>query len=145
MLTNNKVLTPVLTVILLAVGFFQTSISDGVFTDVEKWQLAALVVGAFITYIAPLSTGPWPGIFKVGGAVVGAVLATIIGFVNTGTVFDTNTITIVILAALNAFAAQTGTDARVDDQKAIQADPNLLNEVGAAVDPKAAEVARQTV
>lgn len=142
---SSKYLTPVLTIAILALGFFQASISDGIFTDLEKWQLASLLVGAIVTYIAPLTTGKWPAIFKVGGAVIGAVLAAIITAVTEGSVFDANLLTIVVLAGLNALAAQTGTDQRVDAAKEALAAPNVSNAVPEAVDPVASEVAKNAV
>lgn len=138
---NNKYLTAILTIVLLAVGFFQTSISDGDFTALEKWQFAALLVGAVVTYIGKVVSGPWPGILKVGGAVLGAALAAIITAVGTGSLFDTNLYTIVILAALNAFAAQIGVDARVTDAKAALADPTITTKEVVAKDSGAAEAA----
>jgi hypothetical protein len=142
---SSKYLTPVLTIAILALGFFQASISDGLFTDLEKWQLASLLVGAVVTYIAPLTTGKWPAIFKVGGAVIGAVLAAIITAVTEGSVFDANLLTIVVLAGLNALAAQTGSDQRVDAAKEALAAPNIANAVPAAVDPVATEVAEKDI
>ena len=141
----NKYLTPILTIILIALGSFQAAISDGMFADVEKWQLAALTLGAIVTYAAPLTTGRWPAVFKVGGAVIGAAIATIIGFVEVGTIFDMNTITIVVLAALNALAAQTGADARVDEAAAGLADPGVPNAVVTANDPVAAQAAAHRI
>lgn len=138
---NTRVLTPILTVVLLAVGFFQTSISDGEFTTLEKWQLAALFVGAGVTYWSPLVNTRWKNILKVGGAVIGAVLAAIITAVMTGSVFDTNMYTILVLAALNAFAAQIGGDERVTTSKELLADPTITTQEAVAADPKAAEIA----
>ena len=139
--TNNKYLTAILTVVLLAVGFFQTSISDGEFTPLEKWQFAALLVGAVVTYVGKILPGPWPGLLKVGGAVIGAALAAIITAVGTGSVFDANLYTIVILAALNAFAAQIGVDARVTDAKTALADPTITTQEVVAKDSTAAAAA----
>jgi hypothetical protein len=138
---NSKYLTPILTIVLLAVGFFQTSISDGEFTNLEKWQLAALFVGAVVTYIGKILPGPWPSALKIGGAVIGAALAAIITAVQTGSVFDTNMFTIIILAALNAFAAQIGVDARVTDSKALLADPLVTHEEAVAADSTAVTAA----
>jgi len=142
---SSKYLTPLLTIAILALGFFQASISYAVFTDLEKWQLASLLVGAIVTYIAPLTSGKWPAIFKVGGAVVGAVLAAIITGVTEGSVFDANLLTIIVLAGLNALAAQTGTDSRVDAAKEALAAPNVPNSVPEVVDPAATEAARNAV
>jgi hypothetical protein len=144
---DTKYLTPVLTIVLIAVGFFQTSISDGEFTTLEKWQLAALFIGAVVTYISRIVPGPWPGILKVAGAVLGAALAVIITAVQTGSVFDTNLFTIIILAALNAFAAQVGADARVTEAKVDLADPTITRAEAVAHDSKAvaAAVARGAV
>lgn len=138
---NNRILTPILTVVILSVGFFQTSISDGDFTTLEKWQFAALFVGAMVTYIAKILPGSWPGILKVAGAVIGAALAAIITAVMTGSVFDTNLFTIVVLAALNAFAAQIGVDARVNEAKTLFADPKVTSREVVAHDSTAAAAA----
>lgn len=135
---NNKFLTPIITIALLVVGFFQTSISDGEFTYLEKWQVAALFVGAVVTYFTPIVKGPWPGVLKVAGAVIGAALAAIITAVQTGSVFDTNLLTIIFLAGLNAFAAQTGTDARLVEAKAELANPAVPISQTMAADPGAA-------
>ncbi|WNN95021.1 hypothetical protein SEA_MAGRITTE_44 [Microbacterium phage Magritte] len=142
---SSKYLTPVLTIAIIALGFFQASNSDGVFTDLEKWQLASLLVGAIVTYYAPLATGKWVAIFKVGGAVVGAVLAAIITGVTEGSLFDVNLITVIVLAGLNALAAQVGSDQRVDAAKEALAAPNVSNAVPEAVDPVATEVAKNAV
>ena len=138
---DNRVLTPILTVVLLSVGFFQVSISDCEFTTLEKWQLAALFVGAVVTYIGKILPGPWPGLLKVAGAVIGAALAAIITWVISGTAFDTNMFTIIILAALNAFAAQIGVDARVTDAKVALADPIVTHEEAVAADKTAVAAA----
>lgn len=142
---SSKYLTPLLTIAILALGFFQASVSDGDFTILEKWQLAALLVGAIVTYIAPLTTGKWPAIFKVGGAVIGAVLAAIITAVTEGTVMDASLITVIVLAGLNALAAQTGTDSRVDAAKEALAAPNVANNVPETVDPVATQVAANSL
>lgn len=142
---SSKYLTPVLTIAILALGFFQASVSDGTFSLLEQWQLAALLVGAIVTYIAPLTTGKWPAIFKVGGAVVGAVLAAIITGIMEGSVFDVNLVTIIVLAGLNALAAQTGADQRVDAAKEALAAPDVANTVPEAVDPVATEAAKNAV
>lgn len=140
---NNKFITPLVTIAILVVGFIQVANSDNDFTTLEKVQLLALIVGAVVTYFAPLTKGRWPGIFKVGGAVIGAALAVIITALMEGTVIDSNLLIVVILAALNAFAAQTGTDARIDAQKEVLVNPDLPTRAGAAIDPIAAKVAHQ--
>ena len=142
---SAKYLTPLLTIAILALGFFQASVSDGDFSALEKWQLAALLIGAIVTYIAPLTQGVWPAIFKVGGAVVGAILATIITAVTEGTVFDVSLITIIVLSGLNALAAQVGTDQRVDAARDAIASPNVSDAVPETVDPQAVAIVRKNV
>ena len=97
------------------------------------------VVGAIVTYFAPVLSGAWPAALKVAGAVIGAAIAALIPLI--GGVWDASAVTIVVLAALNAFAAQTGTDARVDSAKAALVSPAVPDAAATAVDPVATKVA----
>lgn len=135
---SAKYLTPVLTIVLIGLGAFQATLADGV-TAQEAWQLTALIVGAVVTYFAPVLPGAWPAALKVAGAVVGAAIAALIPLL--GGVWDASAITIVVLAALNAFAAQTGTDARVDSAKAALVNPAVPDDAAKAVDPAATKIA----
>lgn len=135
---SNKYLTPILTIVLIGLGAFQASLADG-FTKQEAFMLAALVIGAIVTYFAPVLQGKWPAILKVAGAVLGAAIAALIPFLD-GT-WDASAITIVVLAALNALAAQTGTDARVDAAKEALVNPTTPNSTPTAIDPSATKAA----
>lgn len=136
---STKYLTPVLTIVLIGLGAFQAALADGI-TAQEAWQLVALIVGAIVTYYAPVLSGAWPAALKVAGAVIGAAIAALIPLL--GGVWDASAITIVVLAALNAFAAQTGTDARVDSAKAALVSPTVPDSTPAAIDAPATQAAK---
>lgn len=146
--TNSKYLTPILQIVILGVASLQTSLVGG-FTLVEGLSLAALLIGAFVTYRAKLTTGSWPAIIKVAGAVVGAVLVAIIavldGTVFGGAGFNAETVTYIVYAGLQALASEAGVDARVDAAKKGLADPNTSDQSVFVMDPDAYLVADKIV
>lgn len=144
MLISNKLVTPLITIALIVLGYYQLASSDSDGMSLLDWvQLGSVFVGAVVTYAVKIVPGKWPAILKVAGAVIGAVLATIGTAIVAGTVVDTNLLAVILISALNAFAAQTGTDARVDTVKAAIADPDVNTQAAILADPSAAAVAKQ--
>lgn len=138
-----KYTTPLLTIALIVGAAFQTAIVGGI-TSVEAFQLGGLIVGAIVTYIAPLLKTGWAAGLKVGGAVLGAVLAAIIPVIDTvngGPGFNAETITMIAFAGLNALAAQFGVDQRIDAVKEALTSPQTPNAPVEAVEPVAVESA----
>lgn len=134
----NKYLAGLLTVLVVGVTAFQAALSDG-FTETEAWQLSGLVLGAFVTVFVPLLKGSWSAGLKVGGAVLGAAIAAIVPFVTAG--WDESSITIVVLAILNALTVQLGVDVRLDSAKQALVDPRVDSDMAQAVDPVATQIA----
>ncbi len=130
----NKYLAGLLTVLVVLATAFQAALIDG-FTPTEAWQLVGLFVGVFVTVFVPLLKTGWAGALKVGGAVLGAIIAAIVPFV-TGA-WDMSAVTVVILAGLNALATQLGVNVRVDSARAIVADPAQDTNALRAIDAKA--------
>lgn len=144
MVISNKLVTPLVTIALIVLGYYQLTSADADGMSLLDWvQLASVFVGAVVTYSTSIVPGKWPAIFKVGGAVIGAILATISTAIIAGTVVDTNLLAVILISALNAFAAQTGTDARVDTVKAAIADPDVNTQAAILADPSAAVVAKE--
>lgn len=136
-MTANKYTTALLQFVLVLITAVQAALTGGLDT-VEMWQLVALGVAAVGTYFLPLVQGPWAGALKVGVAVVGAAIAAVIPLVNG--VWTGETFIIVLLAALNALAAQIGVSVRIDDVKAQLANPAVSDAVVYAADRPAAKV-----
>lgn len=143
MIISNKLVTPLITIALIVLGYYQLASSDGQMTPLDWVQLGSVLVGAIVTYMVRIVPGKWPAVLKVAGAVIGAILATIATAIIEGTVVNTNLLAVILISALNAFAAQTGTDARVDTVKAAIADPDVNTQAAILADPSAAAVAKQ--
>lgn len=123
----NKYMVGLLQFLIISVTALQAAVAGGI--DVTAaWQLAGLVVGAFVSIFVPLLEGPWAGGLKVGGAVVGAVIAAIVPFATGG--WDANALVIVVLAALNALATQLGVSIRLDSVKEKLAPSIVVQEMG---------------
>lgn len=136
---SSKYLTPLLTIGVIIGAAFQTAIVGGI-TTVESLQLLGLFVGAVVTYLVPILKSGWAAAGKVGGAVLGAVIAAAIpvfDLANGGTGFTAETITMIAFAGLSALAAQFGVDQRLDAVKEALASPAVPNAVPEAVDPAA--------
>jgi hypothetical protein len=139
---TSKYLTPLLTIGVIVGAAFQTAIVGGV-TTVEALQLLGLLVGAFVTYLVPVLSKGWAAAGKVGGAVLGAVLAAavpVFDYANGGVGFNAETITMIGFAGLSALAAQFGVDQRLTEVKAALADPDTSDRVPQAADPDAVKV-----
>lgn len=136
-MTTNKYTAALLQFVLILVTAFQAAISNGL-TTTEAWQLVALGIAAVGTYFLPLVTGPWAGALKVGIAVLGAVVAAIIPLVLGQ--WTAETFIIVMLAGLNALAAQIGVSARMDSVTAMLVDPDKSSGAIFAVDPPASRI-----
>lgn len=136
-MTANKYTAAMLQFILVLVTALQASLSGGLDT-VEIWQLVALAVASVGTFFLPLVAGPWAGALKTGVAVLGAIVAAIIPLVNG--VWSSEASIIVVLAALNALAAQIGVSVRLDEVKAQLAAPEVSNVIPLTVDPKAVAI-----
>lgn len=134
----NKYATALLQFVLVLVLAVQASMSEGIST-VEAWQLGAVAIANVGTYFVPLLSSGWIGAGKTGVAILGAIVAAIIPLVNNA--WTAETITIVILAGLNALAAQAGVGIRVDSSKAQLAAPEVADVVPVTVDVDAVKAA----
>lgn len=76
-------------------------------------QLGILAVGAIVTYLSPLLSTAWAGGLKTGAAVIAAILTGVIPFLTQGYI-EPIQILVVVLAALNALAVETGVNLRLD-------------------------------
>ena len=130
----NKYLAGLLSVALISLTALQASVADG-FTVTEAWQLAGLVLGAFVTTLVPLLKNKWAAGLKVGGAVLGAAVAALVPFVTSG--WDAAALSTIVLAVLNTLAVQLGVSVRVDSAKQAIADTTTSNAVPVKVDPAA--------
>ncbi|QNJ55972.1 membrane protein [Microbacterium phage Rasputia] len=133
----NKYLAGLLTVLVVALTAFQAALSDG-FTLTEGWQIAGLVVAAFVTVFVKLVDSNWAAMLKVSGSVLGAAIAAIVPFLTGG--WDASAVTIVVLAVLNTLVTQLGVDIRLDSIKSVLEDPQKSNQLAFAVDPAAAAI-----
>lgn len=136
-LALNKYATAILQFVLILVASVQAALTDGVST-VEVWQLAAIGVANVGTYFVPLLKTNWVGLGKTGVAVAGAIIAAIIPIALDA--WTTESFLLVVLAGLNALAAQAGVGIRVDSTAAQIADPTVANVVPETVDAAATEV-----
>jgi hypothetical protein len=94
-------------------------------------QLGLLFLGGVVTYIVPLMSGPWAGVFKVGIGVVAAALAAIVPLL-TGTSWTLQNTLIVVLAVVNALATQLGVAIRkdpIDAGTAVPGVPSVITNV----------------
>lgn len=135
----NKYMVALLQVLLLFVAALQAALTDGLITPTEYWQLAGLFVGAVVTYYARILEQGWAAALKVGGAVLGALIAAVIPFLTSG--WTPEAAAIVALAVINALATQFGVDMRVDSSKEILADPAQSDVKVTEVDPTATAAA----
>jgi hypothetical protein len=134
----NKYLAGLLTVAVVFLTAFQAALADGL-SVVEAWQLAGLFVGAFVTTFVPILEKGWAAMLKVAGAVLGAAITAIVPLVMSE--WNASTITIVVLAVINALAVQLGVNVRVDSARSVIADPTKSMAAIEALDPKAVAAA----
>lgn len=141
-LIPSKYTTAILTLAIVVIAGFQSALVGGI-SEVEAFQFAALVVGAVVTYFAPLLISSWAAALKVLGAVAGAVLAAvppIIDTANGGQGFTPEAIVMLIFAGIMALAAQFGVDVRIDSTAKAIANPAVSNDEVYVIDPKAYDV-----
>jgi hypothetical protein len=100
----------IVSILLIAVQFVRASIGDG-FDNAETWQMVALVAAAFITFLVPLFSGKWAGLFKTGATLLGALATAIVPFALQGFITPEQ-ITTVALAVLTALGVEVGVQAR---------------------------------
>lgn len=101
---------------ILSIGLvvIQAFVAVTEFTPTAIIQLAIVAVGAIGTYLAPVVDGRWAGALKVGVAVVAAILSACVPLV-TGDVYTPQTIALVVLAGMQALAAEVGVGIRRAD------------------------------
>lgn len=135
-------LTPILQFLILVGGGLQVAVNDGAITEAEGWQFVVLTLGAIASFIVPLSRGKWPALLKVLVAAASGAAVLVVDLIAAGG-FEWNVSTglLVAVAALNALAAEVGTDARLASARAAVADPNVDNRVVALADAPAYNVA----
>lgn len=134
---NSKLVTPLLLFGSLVLGALQVALQEGL-TVIEAWQFVALVIGGVVTYLVPLTGGRWPSILKVTAAVLTGIVAAALPLLEEGTfAWDSNTIIILALAAINAFSVAIGTSARLTSAATGVADPAVSNTAVQQADPDA--------
>lgn len=142
----SKYIVALVQVVTIVVTSLIAANADNTVSLVEVLQIAAIVVGAIITYWAKLLTNGWAAGLKFAGAVLGAAIAAAIPIVdvaNGGPGWTASAALIVLLAALNAALTAWGVDLRLDEVKAQLADPTVDNaKVRAADGPAYAVVMR---
>lgn len=74
-------------------------------------QLALIAAGAVGTFLVPLASGKWAGLFKTGVAVIAAILTAVLPLITQGHLTAANVAT-VILAGLSALATEIGVQIR---------------------------------
>jgi len=100
----------IVSILLIATQFVRASIGDG-FDNAETWQLVALVAAAVITFLVPLFSGKWAGLFKTGATLLGALAAAVIPFALQASITSEQILT-VALAVLTALGVEIGVQAR---------------------------------
>lgn len=129
-----KKYAPALLPIVIIVVTFLTSVGQRAITPGDLWQLAALVAGAVVTYLVPLSSGVWPGVLKTGAAIVAAAATAAVPLVTQGHLTYQNWL-IIVLAALSALATEIGVQvhkATVDAGTAIPGQVSSITNLAAA-------------
>lgn len=114
----NRYLAAILQIAIVVITGF-TVLPATAFVDAAAvWAtvvgLATLVVQAIATYLVPLTAGGWQAGLKVGVSVALAILGAIAQYVVAGH-FTPGIVALIVLAGLNALAAQVGVSARLDD------------------------------
>lgn len=133
-LISQKYAAALLPFLVLVITSFQTALSGGI-DVVESLQLGGILIGAAVTFIVPLVGGSWAGLLKVAGGVLGAVLAAAVPIALDA--WSPESITVLVLAGLNALAVQLGVSIRLDGVQNAVASPDVANEQVYRVDPKA--------
>jgi hypothetical protein len=115
-MTLKPFATALLQLALLAVGAF-VLIPEADYAKATTWlPFLALVVGGVISLFVPLAPIAWRGAFKTGAVVVLGVISTLIPIWIDGA-FPVSSIPVLILAALQAFATETGVQIRTYQPK----------------------------
>lgn len=136
----SKYVVALIQVVTIIVTSLIAANADNTVSLVEVLQIAAIVVGAIITYWAKLLEKGWAAGLKFAGAVLGAAIAAAIPIVdvaNGGPGWTASAALIVLLAALNAALTAWGVDLRLDEVKAQLADPSVDNAKVRAADAPA--------
>lgn len=85
-------------------------------TTQDLVQFGIILAGAIGTYLASVTTGRWPGLFKTGSAALAAILTLLVPYLANGASLSSITPTNWIVfgvAAANALATEIGVDMRV--------------------------------
>lgn len=115
-MTLKPFATALLQLGLLAVGAFVAIPADS-YASVTTWlPFIVLVLGGIGSLLVPLAPTGWRGIFKTGVVVVAGIISTLIPIWIDGS-FPVSSIPVLILAALQAFAAETGVQIRTYEPK----------------------------
>jgi hypothetical protein len=134
----NKYLAPVLQFVILVGAVVQTALADGLITGQESIQILAFAVAPAITFLVPLTSGPWPGILKTGlNAILGGLLVLLDILAAGGWQWSANLMILIGLAVINALAVELGVGVRTSEVKAALASPNVSNVVVVRSDPGA--------
>ena len=96
-------------------------------TTQDLVQFGIILAGAVGTFLASVSTGKWPGLFKTGSASVAAILTLLVPYLADGASLSSITPTnwmVFGVAAANALATEVGVDLRVTANR--KTEENLL-------------------
>jgi hypothetical protein len=111
-MTTNRYLSAILsTAIVLLTALTSIPANSWTLGNPLVAAFVALAASTIISYLVPLSSGKWPGIWKTGIAILAAIFAAVWPLLTTGS-FDWK---LIVLAALNALAQQLGVNVRIDD------------------------------
>jgi hypothetical protein len=134
----NKYLAPILQFILACAGTIQLFGLDNQFTALETWSLVAFMIAPALTYLVPLSGGPWPGLLKTGlNTALGGVLVIVSVLERGAFVWDFATLSLVGIAVMNALAVEIGVAVRLTQTAREVANPDVDNAVPARADTNA--------
>jgi len=134
----NKYLAPIMQFVLASVGTLQLYAADNHFTTLETWSLVAFMIAPAVTYLVPLSGGPWPGLLKTGlNAALGGVLVVVAVLERGAFVPDFATLSLIGVSVLNALAVEIGVAVRLTQTASDVANPAVDNAVPARADVNA--------
>jgi hypothetical protein len=143
MILSKYAVAIVQVVTLIVASLVAAQSGDGVVTDVEAWQIAALGAGGVATYLVPLLEKGWAALLKFVTALVAAGVAALVPIIDTangGPGWSGSAWLIVILAILNAALTAAGVSVRTDAVKAALASPDVSDRIPVSVDGKAVKV-----
>lgn len=78
-------------------------------------QFVVLVLGAVVTYVAPLLDSRWRGFAKTGVAIVAAVVSALLPFILPSGFDPSVSVPVIVVAVLNVISTELGVQIRTGD------------------------------